>query len=154
MQLLPIVRQYLRMAEDAVSSLRNEYQSSNVLAARRDGIVPKSGVLRDGWSFNFHGVGCRFEKGASAIDVDFGPGGRSDGFDAWRIWRFARESLGMRDVELATIEAEFASLQTNGSVIAPNWDPSPHLYYLSAAVRDGNDSNQEQAARKDLALGG
>lgn len=154
MRLLSIIDRYLQNVGCAVSSARGEFGCENLLAARRSGTIPKSGVLRDGWNFNFHGVGCRFEREASAVDVDFGPFGRSDGFDAWRIWRFAQESLGMHDLELAQVSAELAALKTSGTVVAPSWDPSPHLYYLSEAVDAGNGSKQEHAIRKDLALGG
>ena len=60
----------------------------------------------------------------------------------------------MRDLELATIGAELAKLEVNGTVVAPSWNPSPHLYYLSEAIDRGNGSTGEQASRKDLAFGG
>lgn len=154
MRLLPIIQKYLQTVEVAASSLRNEFKCSDFLAARRAGTVPKSGVLSDGWSFSFHGTGCRFERDSSVVDVDFGPLGRCDGFDAWRLWQFAQESLGSHEHELAEVEAELNELELNGTVVVPGWNPSPHLYYLVTSVHNGNDAGGEQPSRKNLAFGG
>jgi hypothetical protein len=74
------------------TDLRQHYKIPNeltLLTARKSyNLVPKDGDLPNGASFSFHGIGCYFEFENGAIDVDFGPNDKCDGFDFYRLKDF------------------------------------------------------------------
>ena len=87
LQVVPeLIARYLSLAEIAVASLRRAHPYQELLNAWRRQVIPMHGQTEDGWHYCFHGVGCRFEVDGRCIDVDFGPEGRCDGFDGWRLF--------------------------------------------------------------------
>jgi hypothetical protein len=127
----PLIDEYIRAADTAVQELRAAYSSADLLKSRRNGLIPKCGLLRDGTAFSFHGVGCRFETDVGIVDVDFGPEGRVGGFDAWRLQRFAESHPDYRALSLEDLERAIKELRCSGKVVQPRLAPSAHLYYLS-----------------------
>lgn len=133
--LLSLIKEYISTAEKAVGMLRNTYNVVDLLSAWRQGIIPSMGQMPSGLCFQFHGIGCTFESNEVAVDVDFGPNGRCDGFDAWRLLEFARNGRIKEDgITLEQIRTGLVQLQEAGIVVCPNWLPSPHLVYLVAAA--------------------
>ena len=55
--------------------------------------IPQRGELVGGVSYFKHGFGCAVELPTGKIDFDFGDAGQIDGFDAWRLARFAENRL-------------------------------------------------------------
>lgn len=49
-----------------------------------------SGFEANGVKLIPHGVGIVVRQGKSSVDFDWGPNGEPDGFDAWRLFNFAR----------------------------------------------------------------
>jgi len=113
--------------------MREHFRVQNLLAALRDGRVPKRGEITDGGlSFSFHGIGCTVEMRGCTVDFDFGPNGEAGGFDAYRLSQFTnrRQSKSSRVFTEDEISVELRRLQEKGLIIAPGVEPSPHLLYL------------------------
>lgn len=53
--------------------------------------IPPQGKTSDGLQYFKHGYGVAIKYDGGVIDVDFGDRGEYDGFDAWRLFRFAEE---------------------------------------------------------------
>lgn len=49
-----------------------------------------SGLEANGVKLTPHGVGINVRQGKTSVDFDWGPNGEPDGFDAWRLFNFAR----------------------------------------------------------------
>src|ERR1043165_4077493 len=101
---IQLIADYQRAARIAVSSLRRESKNGDPLTAWRRGRLKRSGRLKEPKGrYSFHGSGCRFIIADRTVDVDFGPGGRYDGFDSWRLAQYAGSAfewreLGTRDI--------------------------------------------------------
>src|SRR5438067_5207775 len=92
--------------------MEQSYPMTDLLRASRKGELQKEGDLPAiGATYSFHGIGCRFQVGTSVVNIDFGPDGRHDGFDAWRLWLFA-DSQGERGLDLPSIKAGLRVLET------------------------------------------
>lgn len=88
--------------------------------------------------YQFHGIGLRLRIGQRRIDFDFGHGGRTDGFDAWRLWLFAKDRPEQfpefQDQE--SIKAALAEARKAGEIGRPFLDHYDRLEYrLPIAVR-------------------
>jgi hypothetical protein len=95
--------------------------------------VPQRGWLDDerSVSYFFHGIGCRVEFGLVEVDFDFGRRGRHDGFDAWRLARFAAtvpEFDQFQDVD--KLHAELESLRRVESLVHSTSGLGSHLFYF------------------------
>jgi hypothetical protein len=117
------------------NALKESYSTNGetILRARRINLIPKEGVLVEGYFFNFHGGGCYFKFGNSSIDVDFGPDDRCDGFDSQRLHEFL-ESSKKEYVYLLSegdIKDSMEKLLKERIIIKPGWHPNPHLFYLT-----------------------
>jgi hypothetical protein len=97
------------------SLLQLRYGCDDLLEAYWSGTIPKSGELCCGRSkYRFHGSGCYFENESCRIDIDFGPGGRYDGFDAYRLHRFSLENGDSNVLPLDKIQTEIVELLSEG----------------------------------------
>lgn len=106
--------------------------------------VPGRGALASGFTYHKHGFGCAVNGPAWAVDFDFGDEGQMDGFDAWRLHRFARRRLpeygftSEKDIEAALNEAERSGeLRFSGYI----------LFYVTDA---GRMSISEAAGQQDV----
>ena len=106
-----LIDRYLAAVKLLSGRLQEEYEVVSLIVGRQSGPIPREGRFEKEGSFSFHGVGCRIDDGQSSGDFDFGPGGRIDGFDAWRLHVFASDHLadigGWRD--FAVDESDWAS---------------------------------------------
>lgn len=75
---------------------------------------------------------ARVQSELGEVDFDFGPDGRHDGFDGWRLWICAqsRPQDYPQFQRLEIVESVLGELVTDGMVIRSRWMPSPHLCYL------------------------
>lgn len=93
-------------------------------------------------AYHFHGIGCYFDLPGLRIGVDFGPGGRHDGFDGWRLWRFARENptvkcpLGIENDNGSSFEQALERLARTGIIVRPGTSPGHALFYVSTLATD------------------
>jgi hypothetical protein len=129
---LELIADYQRAARALVGALRQLAQTDDLLSAWHSGRIAESGrmeLLKA--RYRFHGVGCRFEIGGRIVDVDFGPDGRHDGFDAWRLVEYANSAFEWQGMDQEQIESALNRLKASGAVRAPQWPPSQHLLYLS-----------------------
>ncbi|MFK7845348.1 MAG: hypothetical protein AB8G77_08610 [Rhodothermales bacterium] len=54
--------------------------------------IPQSGETDDGIVYFKHGFGVGMNDGSRRIDIDLGAAGEMDGFDAWRLFDFAKQN--------------------------------------------------------------
>lgn len=126
-----LINDYQNVVRKVVAALRVGFGCNNLLAAWHDGKIPKDGVINE-IEFSFHGVGCRGIVDGLEVDFDFGPDGRIDGFDAWRLWNFATERpvAYPQFQQLKEVEAALERLARSGEIECPETHPSRHLFYL------------------------
>ena len=126
-----LIHEYQRAVRTVVAALRTGFGCDDLLMARRNGEIPKDGVT-GGIEFSFHGAGCMGTGAGFEVDFDFGPDGRVDGFDAWRLWRFANQNPAAypQFQQLEDVQTALAKLARSGEIECPRTAPSPHLWYL------------------------
>ncbi|AKV02707.1 hypothetical protein AKJ09_09370 [Labilithrix luteola] len=107
------------------------------MRAARASPTARTGELPNGARYEFHGVGCRYSSSTFVVDFDFGPDGRTDGFDAWRLALFAETQGAEFSQSLAEIDSDLHQLMKEGAVIAPRLSPSEHLLYLAREKPSG-----------------
>jgi hypothetical protein len=89
--------------------------------------LQQRGVLPSGATYAKHGYGCCVKLPEGEIDFDFGANGEYDGFDAWRLWRFAEprsDRYGPTTHEL--LDEQLNRLHRQGVL---SKDPHGSLYY-------------------------
>ena len=94
--------------------------------------IPGSGILDGGIEYVKHGVGCEVQLRTGTVDFDFGESGEIDGFDLWRLTRFAEDRLSSFNFDSAEqIEQAFNAAVANGDVERTR----SGLFYLKDAPR-------------------
>jgi hypothetical protein len=131
-------------------TLIHEYQSRILEAAslfeKHKGIAPSDLVYwkqadlpREGFidpkqniEYCFHGIGCRVNLLDGEVDWDFGHNGRLDGFDAWRLWRFASDGTDLfpEFKDKSVLDDTFAEAISQGIIHRPFRHLQDDLYYL------------------------
>jgi hypothetical protein len=93
--------------------------------------------LPRGFSFHKHGFGCSVHGPDWGVDFDFGAEGQLGGFDAWRLFDFARRRLpeygftSEKEIESAMhLAAEAGDLRFSGYI----------LYYIAGDGGRGLDA--------------
>jgi hypothetical protein len=126
-----LIHMYVDATLRATEQLRRELHAEDLLSAVHRHEVPRVGELSDGTTFRFHGVGCLLQRDGVTLDFDFGPGGRADGFDAWRLSVFAQGRAADRTLhDESTIAEALDELERGGIIERAQLAPSPHLFYL------------------------
>lgn len=90
-ELLNLIESYRTSVCEAVRLLREAGVALPSDAKEWSLTGPQSGTLGSHARFTKHGVGCIVHIGDTTTDFDFGPGGETDGFDAWRLFRFSED---------------------------------------------------------------
>jgi hypothetical protein len=152
--LLKLISEYQMHVLGFVQAFHRRFGVDDFLGAWRRGEVPQRGTLDDQYEtrYEFHGVGCHFSSERGDVDFDFGPNGRYDGFDGWRLWILA-QSLPTEYPEfqrLEVVESVLGELVTDGIVVRPRWEPSLHLCYLK---EDCGDDDIPFTERQPLPFG-
>jgi hypothetical protein len=134
-RLLKLIGTYLRsVAVVTELVLQRGLAVGHPLRTWEEGRLPKRGKLPEtfGGTFRFRGHGCVVHQGGQRVEFDFGPGGRYDGFTAFYLHRHVRlNKLVRREFGNLDIDAGVLSLKRLGLAFQPDWEPTPHLLYLS-----------------------
>ncbi|MCA3174540.1 MAG: hypothetical protein ING36_03225 [Burkholderiales bacterium] len=85
------IQEYLGSVENSLKLFEQKFGRRDVLNAWHQGVLPKEGILADNVEYELHGAGCYVSYPSVDIDFDFAPGGRSDGFDLWRLGKYLRQ---------------------------------------------------------------
>ena len=129
-QITELINKYLDTIAVCVSKLEKEYGRNDLLTAYREKEIPKEASI-NGVNFEFHGVGCYFEHQEIECDMDFGPRNRTDGFDAWRLSKFAKQFKEFNCyADENTVQNELTALEMLGKIKKFNEPPKENLYYL------------------------
>jgi len=134
-----LIYDYTQCAKYMCDTLKSTYtEKEELLRAYRLKLLPKSAEV-EGLYYNFHGMGCYFEFEGGTIDVDFGPDGRCDGFDEYRLKSYLRDMTSEKQAYFNSIidpkafQQEFIYLRRLGVIYKlPENGISSHLYYLQS----------------------
>ncbi|MHA3913787.1 DUF6896 domain-containing protein [Halovulum sp. GXIMD14793] len=83
-----VIEAYLRRVATGLDLFRSQIGETHPLHSWRSGHLLQKGRLGENLGYEFHGVGCAFTFPDCRVDFDFGPDGRTDGFDVWRLGLF------------------------------------------------------------------
>lgn len=86
-----LISEYLTQVKEATDLLEASFGTKNILRLWRSKKIPQRGPVTGGITYELHGIGCRVYLSEICIDFDYGPDGRVDGFDAWRLYMYACE---------------------------------------------------------------
>lgn len=137
--LLKLINEYLGSVEQGMKLFDGEIGRRDVLFAWHKGQLAQTGYLPGDVEYELHGVGCFFSFPDFDVDFDFGPGGRSDGFDLWRLGKYVRQFPDKYPSLLnkGSLEMAFEELGRDGLIAQP-FLPDSSLYILTpAATRPG-----------------
>lgn len=129
---LRVVETYQNLTRRAIQRLEAEYGEVNPSRVL-DEDIPFEGRL-PGLSFHFHGVGCTARIDGYTINWDWDSEGRTDEFDAWKLWQMTRDhpqEFGLW-AQLEPLKEELARLCLRGVVLPA--DESPVLYRLTPSA--------------------
>lgn len=87
-----LINEYLKQIQQATELLERSFGTRDILELWWTNKIPRRGVVTDGVEYEPHGVGCSVYISDLCIDLDYGPGGRVDGFDPWRLYMYACET--------------------------------------------------------------
>jgi hypothetical protein len=128
-QLVNLIERYQADAARLSSKVALHFKVDNLFCAWREGAIPSQGAV-EGISFKFHGSGCYFQTDILRVDVDFGPGGRVDGFDAGRLSRYVTENQVDSSFGFLEFQNALEALLAIGVIAKPGTPPSSHLFYF------------------------
>jgi hypothetical protein len=112
-----LISAYLAEIAAAIEDLRDAFPDLDNIHDWKRLAIPREGVLPSGRKFFFHGIGCRFELDADDVDVDFGPNGETNGFDAWRILCFQKNRETAMEMTRAEIEHALSEMYESGDLV-------------------------------------
>lgn len=94
--------------------------------------IPTHGTLEGGISYYKHGNGCLVDLPSGSVDFDFGWLGEIDGFDSWRLTKFAGSELANYGFETkGAVENSFDAAVKSGELV----QSGSILYYVRASER-------------------
>ncbi len=128
-----LILKYIECAEYHCKILKEYSKVDILLIAKNQKLIPKEGNVEDVY-YNFHGGGCYFEWDEGRIDVDFGPDGRCDGFDLWRLTDYfdaTPDKSQFINLDENILKNQFEKLVKNRIIRKSNEFPGPHLFYLT-----------------------
>lgn len=130
---LILINDYLEKVKYYVQQLQVLTNETNLLRSRRLGIIPVNGKLLDGTEYWFHGVSCSITNTSYIIDFDFGADGIIDGFDAWRLWEYAKSYPEKYSsiTSIKVIELELSNMENKGLIHKLDKLPKPNLFVFS-----------------------
>ncbi|MBC7890616.1 MAG: hypothetical protein H7Y12_00260 [Sphingobacteriaceae bacterium] len=129
--LLELIQLYQEKVNEVLNIFKQKWGNEFAVTERRRLNIPrmgrfsKYGVKR----YGFHGIGLYTNLNGIEVDFDFGPDGRTDGFDWWRLYQFADnfpERFGVfNDSKL--VESALAELERKGVI---HRLPNSSLYFF------------------------
>ncbi|MDQ0739358.1 hypothetical protein [Pseudomonas sp. W4I3] len=87
-----LINEYLKQVKTATDLLEQAFGTKNILGLWRSKKIPQCGTVVDDITYELHGIGCRVYLPKICVDFDYGPDGRIDGFDVWRLYIYACET--------------------------------------------------------------
>jgi hypothetical protein len=82
---------FLSSVDEATSLLEEKFGSRSILRLWRNGQIKRCGIVKEKITYELHGAGCAVNLPHVLVNFDYGPGGRIDGFDVWRLYLYATE---------------------------------------------------------------
>jgi hypothetical protein len=89
--LAELARDFLSSVDEATFLLEEKFGTRCILRLWGSGKIKRCGVVKGNVTYELHGVGCAVKLPHVLVDFDYGPDGRIDGFDAWRLFIYASE---------------------------------------------------------------
>jgi hypothetical protein len=86
-----LINEYLAQVKKSTDLLEQSFGTKNILRLWRSNKIPRRGSVTDDVTYELHGIGCSVYLSEICVDFDYGPDDRVDGFDAWRLYRYACE---------------------------------------------------------------
>ncbi|WP_439898762.1 DUF6896 domain-containing protein [Pseudomonas costantinii] len=87
-----LISEYLNQVKKATDLLERSFETRDILKLWRSNKIPRCGMITDDVTYELHGIGCSVYLSDICIDFDYGPDGRVDGFDSWRLYMYACET--------------------------------------------------------------
>lgn len=130
--LIAVIQAYRKEVDHGLSLFEKQVGRRDFISAWREGTLEKTGVLSDGTEYEFHGVGCCLFINDHEVDFDFSVDGRPDGFDSWKLWRYAKQFPDRfpRYQSKDELEKDFGNLLADGMIVQLFPAQSP-LYFLA-----------------------
>ena len=147
--ILPLIEAYQSHVAEACELFRSNLGvTGNILAAWRripigdydsddEPSIPGSGTLdpKRNVTYSFHGIGCRVMFGSLDVDFDFGPHGRHDGFDSWRLHMYAKSAKPFRELsDQNVIQTELDAMERENFIQHLDESLGSHLYYFTSSL--------------------
>jgi len=118
-QLARLILDYQKSVQTAVALMyRSGIQMPSSCADWIETDIPLSGTLDGGAHYIKHGAGCEVSLTAEKVDFDFGKHGEIDGFDVWRLVKYAGVNLvnyGFGAID--EVQDSFEKSVTDGSIV-------------------------------------
>lgn len=100
-----LIKAYLADVQVCLEGLELTFGRSDLLRAWRSNGLDQSRRLLPEGTYELHGTGCSVTVEGRMIDIEFaGPG--EAGFDAWRLWKYARATGWAGYTEPGKVEDE------------------------------------------------
>lgn len=113
-----LIFDFLLMVDKATSLFEEKFGTPCILRLWRSNKIERCGTVAGDITYELHGVGCAVYFPDLCIDFDYGPDGRTDGFDVWRLYIFACELplKYKKYTDKAVLENEFKEYVTLGKI--------------------------------------
>ncbi|MCL6700924.1 hypothetical protein [Pseudomonas sp. T1.Ur] len=86
-----LAHDFLSSVDEATFLLEEKFGTRCILRLWSSEKIKRCGVVKGNVTYELHGVGCAVNLPHVLVDFDYGPDGRTDGFDAWRLFIYASE---------------------------------------------------------------
>jgi hypothetical protein len=86
-----LIVDFLSKVEKAAALLEAKFGTRCILRLWHTKKIERCGTIIGSVTYELHGVGCAVYLPEACIDFDYGPEGRTDGFDIWRLYLLACE---------------------------------------------------------------
>lgn len=137
-----LVADYVADASRIINCVVDAWKTSDLLTAWWSSEKPASGSvpLPDGRTvaYRFHGRGCYFTHDDLRIDVELCEDAKTIGFDSWRLFRYAEETLKRTDIQQEEIEDKLKEKVANGTLCFSSEAPYFGLFHSPRPVRMGH----------------
>lgn len=126
-----LIFDFLSAVKTSLQLLEDRFGSRSLHQLLHDKKIAQRGEIFKGVSYQLHGNGCMIEYPEHCVDFDFGPNGRTDGFDAWRLYNYACEfpEKYAKYTNLATVKLEL-NKYIQEDMIKKTDNSTSNLYFL------------------------
>lgn len=113
-----LIDDFLENVDKATAMLEETFGTRCILRLWGTKKIAQRGNVNNTVKYELHGVGCRVYLPDACIDFDYGPDGRIDGFDPWRLYMYANEvpKKHPKYTELDDIKRDLEEYITSGKV--------------------------------------